>query len=104
MKRRGRRAEFHGWVELATTSGRRRRAQGRDLSSGGLGILLEDDPPHAGTRVESEFALPGFFVPLSLPARVAWTDPEHRRAGLRFEGLDAGVAELLENFVSGRLS
>jgi hypothetical protein len=53
--------------------------------------------------VESEFALPGFVVPLKLSARVAWTDSRTEGLGLRFEEIDPGLAELLENYVAGRL-
>jgi hypothetical protein len=53
--------------------------------------------------VESEFALPGFFVPLKLVARVVWADPRTEGLGLRFESIEADLAELLENYVAGRL-
>jgi hypothetical protein len=53
--------------------------------------------------VESEFALPGFFVPIKLPARVAWADTRTQNLGLRFEAVDPDLAELLENYVAGRL-
>jgi hypothetical protein len=78
-------------------------ARGRDLSSGGIGLTLEGPHPFTAGLVESEFALPGFVVPLKLPARVAWTDLRSHGLGLRFEEIDPGLAELLENYVAGRL-
>jgi hypothetical protein len=92
---------FDAWVELAAGDGRR-LARCRDLSSQGLGLELDAPHPAAGERVESEFALPGFAVPLAVSARVAWSDPGTRRLGLCFESLDVSVAELLQSAVAGR--
>jgi hypothetical protein len=95
------RAPFSGWVEL-TTEGRRRLGTGRDLSPGGIGLELRGDLPEIGGVVTSEFALPGISIPLALEGRVAWSDGA-QRVGVRFERVDPGLAELLENFVGGRL-
>jgi hypothetical protein len=78
-------------------------ARGRDLSAQGIGLTLEGSHPFTEGTVESEFALPGFFVPVKLPARVAWVDSETERLGLRFQEIEADLAELLENYVAGRL-
>jgi hypothetical protein len=101
MQRRSARTACEGWVELAT-GGARRLARCRDLSSEGIGLELEAPHPAAGSRVESEFALPGFGLPLSVAARVAWSDPAAGRLGLHFEALDVSVAELLQSAVAGR--
>jgi PilZ domain len=100
-RRRGQRATFSGWVEL-TFGNERRLARSCDLSAHGLGLLLDAPHPPAGTAVESEFALPGFGVPLAVPARVAWSNPDGGRLGLAFDPLDLAVAELLESAVAGR--
>jgi hypothetical protein len=94
------RAPFSGWVEL-TAEGRRRLGTGRDLSPGGIGLELRGELPEVGGVVTSEFALPGISIPLALEGRVAWSDSG--RLGVRFERVDPGLAELLENFVGGRL-
>lgn len=96
------RAPFSGWVEL-TAEGRRRLGTGRDLSPGGIGLELRGDLPEIGGVVTSEFALPGISIPLALEGRVAWSDAGAQRVGVRFERVDPGLAELLENFVGGRL-
>lgn len=96
------RAPFSGWVEL-TVDGFRRRGTGCDLSPGGIGLALAGELPPIGGPVTSEFALPGISIPLALDGRVAWSNPQSLRVGVRFEGIDPGLAELLENFVSGRL-
>ncbi len=100
-RRRGERAAFAGWVELAFGS-ERRLARSCDLSARGLGLLLDPPHPAPGEVVESEFALPGIGLPLAVPARVAWSDPAGGRLGLAFERLDVSVAELLESAVAGR--
>ena len=99
--RRGARAAFHGWVELAV-AGERLLATACDLSEGGIGLQLAAPHPAPGARVETEFALPGFAVPLAVSARVAWSDTAAGRLGLQFEPLDVAVAELLQSAVAGR--
>jgi hypothetical protein len=101
VERRSARTAFEGWVEI-TVGDATRLARCRDLSSEGLGLELEAPHPAAGERVESEFSLPGFGLPLAVAARVAWSDPASRRLGLRFEALDVSVAELLQSAVAGR--
>lgn len=101
QRRRGRRAPFEGWVGL-TAGEVHRVARGRDLSAHGIGLTLGGSNPSMEGTVESEFALPGFFVPVKLPARIAWMDSETERLGLCFEEIDADLAELLENYVAGR--
>lgn len=96
------RAPFSGWVEV-TTDGLRRLGTGCDLSAGGIGLELRGELPPIGEPVISEFALPGISIPLELEGRVAWSDPQRLRVGVRFERVDPGLAELLENFVGGRL-
>lgn len=95
------RAPFSGWVELIT-EGRRRLGTGLDLSAGGIGLELRGDLPPVGGPVTSEFALPGISLPIELEGRVAWADAPRLRVGVRFERVDPGLAELLENFVGGR--
>ena len=102
-ERRGaRRARFEGWVGIAAGEVHR-MARGRDLSAQGIGLIIGGPHPFTEGPVESEFALPGFFVPVKLPARVAWADSRSESLGLRFEEIDADLAELLENYVAGRL-
>jgi hypothetical protein len=84
-------------------AGRRRLGSGRNLSAGGIGLELSGEAVGIGGAVTSEFALPGISLPLALEGRVAWTDPTNRRIGICFETVDPGLAELLENFVGGRL-
>lgn len=86
-----------------SSDGRHRRARGRDLSSQGIGVVLDGVHPPEERFVESEFALPGFFVSIALRARVAWSDAGSGRLGLRFEEIEPELAELLENYVAGRL-
>ena len=102
QRRQSRRARFEGWVWL-TAGGAQRMARGRDLSPHGIGLTLGGPHPPSDGTVESEFALPGFFVPIKLPARVAWADTRTESLGLRFEAVDADLAEILENYVAGRL-
>jgi hypothetical protein len=80
-----------------------RIARGRDLSARGIGLILGGPHPFTAGVVESEFALPGFVVPLKLSARVAWADSRTQGLGLHFEEVEAGLVELLENYVAGRL-
>ena len=101
-RRRSRRAGFEGWVWL-TAAEVHRMARGRDLSAQGIGLTLGGPHPFSEGVVESEFALPGFFIPIKLPARVAWADTRTQGLGLCFEAVDADLAELLENYVAGRL-
>ncbi|MEB2343643.1 MAG: PilZ domain-containing protein [Deltaproteobacteria bacterium] len=96
------RAPFAGWVEL-TSEGHRRLGSGHDLSPGGIGLELRGELPAVGGAVTSEFTLPGITIPLALEGRVAWSDRGRKRVGIRFERVDPGLAELLENFVGGRL-
>ena len=100
-RRKGARAPFDGWVELSM-GGERRLASSLDLSAEGLGLLLAAPHPPPGQSIESEFALPGFGVPLAVPAHVAWSDPDSGRLGLVFDRLDVAVAELLHSAVAGR--
>jgi hypothetical protein len=100
-ERRGRRAAFHGWVELAV-NGERLLATACDLSEGGIGLRLSAPHPEPGVRVETEFALPGFAVPLAVRARVVWSDVGAGRLGLVFDPLDVAVTELLQSAVAGR--
>jgi len=99
--RRRNRAPYRGWVEL-TLEGERVRASGLDLSVDGIGIAVEGVPP-ADSLLVSEFALPGIALPLELRGRLVWSDARSGRAGVRFEAMDPGLAELLSNFVAGRL-
>jgi hypothetical protein len=101
-RRRHPRATFAGWVEIIAEGGRR-LGTGWDLSAGGIGLALRSAPPALAVRVSSEFALPGISLPLALDGMVAWCDAASGRLGIRFEGVDPGLAELLESFVSGRL-
>lgn len=100
-QRRHPRAPFTGWVELHV-DGRRRLGTGRDLSAGGIGLDLRGERVDAGGRVTSEFALPGISLPLSLEGRVAWSDGDGHRLGVVFDGIDPGLAELLESYAGGR--
>jgi hypothetical protein len=86
-----------------TALGLRRLATGRDLSAGGIGIELRGEPLAAGGLVMSEFALPGISLPLALEGRVAWCDGANQRVGVAFDGIDPGLAELLESYAGGRL-
>ena len=101
-RRRNTRARFEGWVGIAAGE-LHRMARGRDLCAQGIGLTLPGPHPFTEGAVESEFALPGFVVPVKLAARVAWVDSRIESLGLCFEGVDSDLAELLENFVAGRL-
>lgn len=102
QRRGSRRAKFEGWVGIAAGDVHR-MARGRDLSARGIGLTLVGPHPFTEGAVESEFALPGFFVPLKLAAQVVWADSRTEGLGLRFEEIEADLAELLENYVAGRL-
>jgi len=67
-----------------------------------IAIKMAPAPPVDAALV-SEFALPGISLPLELEGRLVWADPRSGRAGVRFEAVDPGLAELLSNFVAGRL-
>lgn len=99
-RRKSRRTAFDGWVELHV-GGVRRLAIGCDLSPGGIGVELRADTIDGGTALTCEFALPGISLPLELDGAVAWSGG--RRLGIRFDAIDPGLAELLENHVAGRL-
>lgn len=101
-QQRSPRAPFSGWVEL-TAGGHRRLGAGCDLSAGGIGLELRGELPAVGGPVTSEFTLPGISIPLALEGRVAWSDRGRQRVGVCFVQVDPGLAELLENFVGGRL-
>ena len=94
------RASFTGWVEI-TTLGRRRLATGRDLSPDGLGVIVRPPTPAVHSPVTSEFGLPGISLPLALEGTVVWSDPSSGQLGLRFDGVDSSLAELLESFLTG---
>ena len=96
------RARFDGWVAIAAGE-LHRMARGRDLSARGIGLTLADAEIVREDAVEAEFALPGFYVPVRVPARVAWSDPRNEGVGLRFLEIENDLAELLENYVAGRL-
>jgi hypothetical protein len=89
-------------VEVTSGGRRRRRATAADVSVDGLGVLLDGDPLSSGVRVITEFPLPGIGLPLELFAEVVWVDGG--RAGLRFDGVDPGLRELVGSFVAGRLA
>ncbi len=97
-KRKLPRAPLDGWVEI-TAHGRRVRSTLRDISVGGVGIGPAARPLVPGARVVSEFPLPDISLPLEVSGVVAWSDHATACAGLRFEELDPGLAELLAHFV-----
>lgn len=99
------RARFDSWVEIAVSgaSGMRLRGSGRDLCADGIGLCVDDFAPPKATRVMSEFLLPGITLPIAIPGVVAWVDEERARLGVRFVGVDPGLAELLSSYVEGRL-
>jgi hypothetical protein len=99
--RRRQRVPYSGWVEL-TVGDDRLRAEGCDLSVDGIGVEIPAAPP-VDARLVSEFVLPGIGLPLELRGRLVWRDAHNGRAGVRFEAVDPGLAELISNFVSGRL-
>ena len=96
------RASFDGWVAIAAGE-LHRMARGRDLSARGIGLTIAGADVVREEAVETEFALPGFYVPVKVPARVAWADPGTEGLGLRFVEIEADLEELLENYVAGRL-
>lgn len=100
--RRRPRAPYKGWVEIVC-QGRRVRAEGHDLSVDGIGLAFAPDEAEVADAIVSEFALPGIALPLELSGQLVWSDREGCRAGIRFDDVDAGLAELLSNFVAGRL-
>lgn len=102
MSRKCPRTRFDGWVEVAS-GGQRLRGAGHDLSRDGIGLSLEETPPAVTSQLVSEFALPGIGLPLELQGQVVWMNPETRSLGVRFQGVDPGLADLIANFVAGRL-
>lgn len=100
--RRSPRAPFHGWVEVLC-DGHRARGTGLDLSVDGIGLALPDAACPLEGELVSEFPLPGIALPLEVRGRWAWSDRPKGRGGIRFEALDPGIADLLANFVAGRL-
>lgn len=99
------RAAYGRWVEIHA-EGRRWLGQGQTLSTGGMAIrfdasALEPFPDDLPTRVSSEFALPGIALPLVVESEVCWSDAEAGCLGLRFQGLDEGLRELIAHFVGG---
>ena len=100
-ERRGtRRTPFDGWVEVQSV-GERRLATGRDLSAGGIGLVVSPDGLPARASVTCEFALPGISLPMEVEGWVAWS--VGMLVGVCFRALDPGLGELLENHVAGRL-
>ena len=93
------RTPFEGWVEISA-DGQRRLATARDLSPTGIGIDLPGAPLTPASALVCEFALPGISLPLALEGHVAWATGS--RLGVRFDDVDPGLAELLENHVAGR--
>lgn len=102
QRRRRPRVAYAAWVEI-THEGRRQRARARDLSADGIGLELGRPPPAPSDAVVSEFALPGIALPLEVRGVVAWREEEGSRCGVRFREVEAGLAELIESFVAGRL-
>jgi hypothetical protein len=103
-ERRGRaRSPFEAAVELSDGNGRVRVARARDLGGLGMGLDLAAPHPLPGHPVHLEFTLPelGLRVPLAVAAVVAWSDASRGRMGLRFAGLDPGVADLLGRLAGG---
>jgi hypothetical protein len=98
-RRRNPRTPFDGWVEI-NSAGQRRLATARDLSPAGIGVDLPGEPLAPEAAIVCEFALPGISLPLALEGHVAWTAGS--RLGVRFDDVDPGLAELLENHVAGR--
>lgn len=98
-RRRSSRAPFDGWVEI-NVAGERRLATARDLSPAGIGVDLPGAPLAPAAALICEFALPGISLPLALDGHVAWADGS--RLGVRFDDVDPGLAELLENHSAGR--
>jgi hypothetical protein len=90
---------FDGWVEISS-AGQRRLATGRDLSPAGIGVDLPGESLAPETAITCEFALPKISLPLALDGHVAWSSGS--RVGVRFDDVDPGLAELLENHVAGR--
>ena len=93
------RTPFDGWVEISA-DGQRRLATARDLSPAGIGIEVPGEPLAPDAALVCEFALPGISLPLALDGHVAWVAGS--RLGIRFDEVDPGLAELLENHVAGR--
>jgi hypothetical protein len=93
------RTPFEGWVEISV-AGQRRLATARDLSPAGIGIELPGAPLAPASEIVCEFALPGISLPLALDGHVAWV--RGSRLGVRFDDVDPGLEELLENHVAGR--
>jgi hypothetical protein len=91
------RTPFEAVVELRD-GGAVRVARARDLGRHGIGLALAAPHPPPGHPVDLEFALPDLDlrVPLAVSAVVAWSDAAGGRLGLRFAGLDPGLAELLD--------
>lgn len=63
------------------------RAEGRDISLGGLGLSAPDDGvPPVGAHVRLRLAMEGFDEPVVLEGEVTYADPQHG-FGVRFPAL-----------------
>ncbi len=98
-RRKNPRTPFEGWVEISA-AGERRLATARDLSPAGIGVDLPGAPLAPASSLICEFALPGISLPLALDGCVAWA--EGSRLGVRFDDVDPGLAELLENHTAAK--
>jgi len=101
-RRRSPRAALDAWVELSG-EGCRQRGATRDVSVEGLGIARVDRALVPGQRLLAEFPLPGIGLPVELEGVVVWCGPPGGPAGIRFLGMDPGLAELLSRHASGGL-
>lgn len=101
-RRRSPRARLEGWVELSA-DGNRQRGALRDVSVDGLGVARVDRALAPGQRLLAEFPLPGIGLPVELEGVVVWGGPPGGPAGIRFLGMDPGLAELLSRHASGGL-
>ncbi|HEY8367954.1 MAG TPA: TIGR02266 family protein [Thermodesulfobacteriota bacterium] len=72
-----------------------------DLSHGGL-FVDSPTPLPEGTAVRLRFALPGQTSPMTIEARVAWTQP-HIGMGLRFTKLHPADKRAIDQYVDETL-
>ncbi len=103
--------EGDGPKGAAEGTGRALEATTVDVSVGGLYVELLD-PPAVGSRLTASFTLPGFSVPIAVPAVVVWANRPFGKVkgsvpsgmGLQFAEPSAAVKGILELFVARTLA
>jgi c-di-GMP-binding flagellar brake protein YcgR len=109
QRRKHARAALHGDVEIRTRDGGTIRAKGRDVSVGGIGVLL-DRPIAVGEVIDASWQLTSAaskVLPAQATAAVVRCDPVWDaegyavcRAGLQFTELPATLRRRISAYIS----